>query len=315
MKFLLICYVFQELLFPPYSEKRAVQFPTRNTVPLLNNAQYQLYEKACTKLVKDWLDERIGYGAPTENWEKEMIKEVCGQNVYQGVEELNLSKSDTRSEAEELENIKDIYDKLKERKVPTHLRTTTSHRKWLRMTLEFCQMTGGKFSGDIEELIKRHDLSKYTAEEVLGYAVMFGDEQVNQKQLGPQEKTEWNLSLEHHYIHNPHHPEYFYVKQADGTREKFDIIEAVPDNGKLYMEESLIDMMASRGERNLKDDATISVEKWLDIDERYMKRYAEADRKYVMELLDTWKKSAMTFVEDKDNAEKLKALFGRDVEH
>ena len=306
--------MFQELLFPPYSKKIAAQFPTRNTVPLLDKVQYELYEKACTKLAKDWLGGKIGSGAPTENWENDMIAEVTGQKLIKRIEELALSAPDTRPDTEEQRKIKDIYDQLIKRNVPTHLRTATSHRKWLRMSFEFCKMIGVKFSGDMEELIRRHDLSKYTAEEVLGYAVMFGDEQVNWKQLDPPEKAEWDLSLEHHYIHNPHHPEYFYVKQTDGQREKFDIIKTVPDKGKLYMEESLIDMMASRGERNLKGDPTISVEKWLDIDERYTKRYAEADRTYVMELADIWKKAAKTFVEDKDNAEKLEALFGRVVE-
>ena len=80
------------------------------------------------------------------------------------------------------------------------------------------------------------------------------------------------------------------------------------------MEESLIDMMASRGERNLKDDTTLSVGKWLDIDERYMTRYSEGDKKFVMELLTKWTIAAKVFVADKSNAENLKALFGRDVE-
>ena len=306
--------MFQDLLFPPYSEKTARQFQTRNTVPFLDNVQYKLYEKTCAKLVTDWLQGKVGSGSPTENWEKDMIAEVGGEKLIEKVEEIDISEPGKSSDTEEQRKIKDIYDQLVKRKVPTHLRTATSHRKWLRMSLQFCQMIGVNFSGDMQELIRKHDLSKYTPEEVLGYAVMFGEGQVNQKQLDPPEKTEWDLSLEHHYIHNPHHPEYFYVKQSDGKREKFDIIEAVPDKGQLYMEESLIDMLASRGERNLKDDPTISVGKWLDIDERYMVRYAEGDKKFVMELLDKWTKAAKAFVEDKTNAEKLKALFGRVVE-
>ena len=304
-------------MFPPYSEKTAAQFPTRKTVPLLDNVQYCLYEKASAKLVKDWLDGKIGVGAPTENWEKQMIALVNEQNLSQRLEALDLAASDSGPETETVEQekkIAEIYNELVKRNVPTHLRTATSHRKWIRMSLEFCKMSGVKFSGEMEELIRRHDLSKYTAEEVLGYAVMFGDGQVNWKPLEiPEEKTEWGLSLEHHYIHNPHHPEYFYVKQADGKREKFGIIEA-ENKGKLYMEESLIDMMASRGERNLKDDPTISVGKWLDIDEKYLTRYAEGDKKFVMELLNKWTQAAKDFVAEKVNADRLITLFGRAVE-
>ena len=120
-----------------------------------------------------------------------MITVVSEQNLSQRLEDLDLAASDTGSETGEQEKkIAEIYNELVKRNVPTHLRTATSHRKWLRMSLQFCKMIGIKFSGDMEELVRRHDLSKYTAEEVLGYAVMFGDGLVEWKQLElPEEKT------------------------------------------------------------------------------------------------------------------------------
>ena len=260
------------------------------------------------RLVSDWLDGKVGSGAPKEKWEKKLIAEVNNlmRGKMEGTEAEQFSKDQEATIAQ-------LYDQLVQRNAPTHLRTATSHRNWLRRSLKFCQMIGATFSGDMEDLIRKHDLSKYTPEEVLGYAVMFGDGQVSWKKLEiVEEKNEWNLALDHHYIHNPHHPEYFYPKQGNGQREKFSIVEADP-KGRLYIEESLIDMLASRGERNLKDDPAVSVGKWLDIAEVYLTRYSETDKKYVMQLLSKWIEMGKDFVSDHENAESLKDLFGREV--
>ena len=278
-------------------------------MPLLD-ASYYLYTIACTRLVKEWLTGKIGDGAPTKNSERQLIASVNEQTS----EHIMAEETNGTTDGEEREaKVTSIYNELVRRKVLTHLRTATSHRKWIRTSFEFFKMIGAKFSGDMEELIRRHDLSKYTPDEMLGYAVMFGDGQVGWKQLETEdEKIEWNLALEHHYIHNPHHPEYFYVKREDGQRAKFSIVEE-NDKGKLYMEESVIDMMASKGERNLKDDQTISIRKWLDIDEKYLKRYSENDMKYVTELLGKWSELAEKYVAKPANADQLQMLFGRNV--
>ena len=303
--------LFQDPLFPPFSEKTAAQFPARKEVPLLDNASYILYKEACARLVSDWLNGKVGEGAPTEDWEKQLIAEVIDQTRRQvGSDDKDQSLASDKSREQQVAR---IYQELVERKALTHLRTATSHRKWIRLSLEFCQIAGASFSGDMVALIRRHDLSKYTPEEVLGYAVMFGDGQVNWKPLEIEtEKNEWNLALEHHYVFNPHHPEYFYPKQDDGQREKFSIMEA-DSNGKLYLEESLIDMLASRGERNLKDDPTISLKKWMDIADVYMKRYSEEDKTYVISLLKEWNGKGEVFVADSANADRLNKLFGRAV--
>ena len=104
-----------------------------------------------------------------------------------------------------------------------------------------------------------------------------------------EEKIEWKLSLEHHYAHNRHHPEYF--------GNELSILDT-EEHGKVYLEESLIDMLAARGERMLKNDPTISIKKWMDIDDQFIARYSETDKKYVKELLRDWTNLATTFVTD-----------------
>ena len=296
--------IFQGPLFPPFSDRMAAQFQVRKEVPLLDNAPYPLYQKACSRLVTDWLNGKIGEGAPTEDWEKQLISEAVDARS------LGHVQSETKGQNED-EEVSRIYDGLVEHKVLTHLRTATSHRKWIRLSHEFCKLSGVSFSGDMDVLIRKHDLSKYTPEEMLGYAVMFGDAQVGWKKLDTDaEKNEWNNALEHHYVSNPHHPEYFSPKQADGQREKISILKAT-ENGKLYLEESLIDMLGSRGERNLKDDSTISHEKWMDISDVYLKRYEEEDKKYVQDLLKQWNELGKAYVANEENADRLKTLFGR----
>lgn len=209
------------------------------------------------------------------------------------------------------EDVCQVYDDLVEIKVPGHLRTVTSHRKWLRGSLRFLKTIGVRFSHKMDDLIQKHDLSKYTHKEVLGYAIMFGDGSVDFRKLeAEEEKLEWENTLYNHYAHNPHHPEYFYPLQEDGTRKRDkSMVDLDPDNGQDYLDESIVDMLASRGERYLAEDPVISVQKWFDIPERFFGRYSPDDGAYVRKKLEQWRHLAQEFFAVSGNSERVHALF------
>lgn len=252
------------------------------------------------RLINDWLAGKIGSGAPTESWEIDAIRHVNKLNgkCTGSVDELGADE-------------KAVYDKLLEIKVPGHLRIVTSHRKWINGTLKFLKTIGVQFSEQIDNLVWRHDLSKYSHKEVLGYAIMFGEGRIDFRQLeAEEEKTEWENSLYNHYAHNPHHPEYFYPLQQDGTRTRDrSIAELDPENGQDYLDESTIDMLAANGERLLANEPVIAVKNWFGLADRFFRRYSADDAEYVRAKINQWDQMAREFLDNEQNSEKVNGLF------
>lgn len=284
-------------LFTPY---KGVEERSRSDVKLLKVSCYEKFTLALAVMIKEWLAGRIGEGAPKEPWDIDAVRKV---NRLNGNPTGSLEDMD--------QDVKDIFDKLVEINLLGHLKIVASHRRWISATFRFCVLVGVSLSDQMANLVWRHDLSKYSHKEVLGYAIMFGDGSIDFRQLeGEVEKQEWENTLYNHYAHNPHHPEYFYPLQENGTRKRDrSMLEVDPVNGEDYLLESIIDMLASRGERYLCDDPVFSVKKWFDIPDRFMGRYCPEDRKLVTEKLDEWLKLAGDFMSSKENAGKVQGLF------
>lgn len=268
--------------------------------------KYSVYQAALTCMVVRWLDGAVGVGAPTDKQARYDIAEV------NDVVNANGTRTDRqRTEVDLDTETRRVYKEMVDIKVPGHLKVVTSHRMWLRITYEFLKKLGVTFSEKMVDLIRIHDLSKYTHREVLGYAVMFGDGSINWRHLETEfEKLEWDNTLYNHYVGNPHHPEYFYPEQEDGTRDKsVPMLKLDIENGQNFVDESILDMLAARGERSLARDPEFNVLKWLDIDEKYLTRYAEEDRLYVKKCLDTYRRLAEDFFSNEENVELLKGHF------
>ena len=263
-----------------------------------------MFRLALYRLINTWLRGSLGYGSPTEVEEIDLVSRV---------NEWNKDDMDCVTESKEVDM---VFDELVNIKVPGHLRTVTSHRKWIRGTLTFLETTGVFFNEKLTNLVRIHDLSKYSHKEVLGYAIMFGDGCIDFRQLeDADEKCEWENSLYNHYAHNPHHPEYFYPLQADGERRRDQsMMDLDRANGEDYLIESIIDMLASRGERYLAKDHVFSVQKWFDIPEKFFCRYCTTDQSYVQEKLKDWLEMCNDFLNVHQNAFNLKGIFDhRDV--
>lgn len=269
-------------------------------MPILKLDNYEVFAVALSYLIRDWLHAKVGKDPPVEAWAIDAVAKV---NKLNGASKGCVKDMDEQTKA--------VYDKLIEIKVLGHLRCVESHRRWICGSFRFCVLIGVQFSDQMANLIWRHDLSKYSHKEVLGYAIMFGDGSVDFRQLQEaDEKFEWENTLYNHYAHNPHHPEYFYPLQEDGKRIRDkSVLELDPDNGQDYLDESIVDMLASRGERYLSEDPVFSVKKWFDIPERFMGRYSANDKKYVLRKLDEWREMARKFLAVPANKEKVEGLF------
>ncbi|KAJ3014624.1 UNVERIFIED_CONTAM: hypothetical protein HDU68_000196 [Siphonaria sp. JEL0065] len=117
------------------------------------------------------------------------------------------------------------------------------------------------------ETILVHDNSKVNSFlEVVGYTERW----VHLNKDSPN----WEPSLHHHLTHNSHHPE-FRVDPEKGTP-----LEMEPSD----LEESVVDMLAIRWERNLNGVGELAG--LVAVEPKYLERYHPADRPRVQVLLD-----------------------------
>lgn len=247
--------------------------------------EYQAYATALYILIEDWLDHKNQAPDKRDTPDMRYIR-----NVNQ---KLNCRDKNADLDAE---NVCDAREKLMILNVPGHLEIVTSHRRWIQDTFNLLKRFGVPFESKMSERVRLHDLSKYGHKEVLGYSIMFGD-RGGFKQLGDEdEKMEWELSLRSHYAHNPHHPEYFYPV-IDGV--KTNSVYESEGGGRLFLDESIINVLACRGERVLAADKVISIKNWFDIPDRYLARYNEKDKTYVKERLAEFSHKAADYLSDK----------------
>lgn len=233
----------------------------------------ETYKATLHYLIDNWLDDNLkGYEQPRNGYDIKIIREYNDRE----------NKPTTPQTDQDIRN---CLDQLIELHVPAHLVNTTSHREWIQFALNVS--SGLCYSQTFNDRIARHDLSKYSHKEVLGYGIMFQEGAQTFRALSdPEEKAEWDRALLHHYEHNDHHPEHFYRIHSDGKRDKSQsILSLNPSIAKEVLIESLLDMLASRGERNMKNDTEFSVQKWFDIEEKYLLRYATEDKLFVQDQL------------------------------
>lgn len=143
-----------------------------------------------------------------------------------------------------------------------HFSETDSHREWIVRSYNHLrdylpEVTAGQ--------AKVHDLSKYSLEEALGYTLrwVYG-------RTGPV----WENALEHHYRWQPHHPQYWTLHQIG--------------NGSMppwALQESLLDMVACRWERQLAGRPDVSRAELVDFESKYLLRYLPEDRTRVEALM------------------------------
>lgn len=149
-------------------------------------------------------------------------------------------------------------------KADAHFKETLSHRSFIKnVYLRF----GHLFPHVDPVKVDHHDDSKLNSFiEIIGYT----DRWVWQK-----ESSWWQKGLEHHYKTNGHHPEFHVGK--NGERLNMPLSD---------LQESILDMVACHWERNLGGNANASQIDLFQINERFLLRYNDHDRKMVESFLE-----------------------------
>lgn len=164
--------------------------------------------------------------------------------------------------------------------IGTHFDIVASHRKWVKKIFELLKIAKVLYKPwELSKKIDKHDLSKYGPDEALGYSIMFGTNRKFRKLEGEDKKI-WEDALQHHYRHNPHHPQYF-----------LGFSMAYED-----LQESLIDMLACRIERDFHGFVEIEPKMLVDIPEYYLTRYKDHEQHLAGCILDSWGKSLYTMI-------------------
>lgn len=161
--------------------------------------------------------------------------------------------------------------------IDRHLQQTVEHRLWIYYA--FVLISDSLTAADREKvhhLVLQHDLSKFSAVEIVGYSLKFGRSD-GQELKKASHIAKWELALQHHYKENAHHPQH----RADGKMTS------------LYLIESIIDMLACRMQRNLSGHPGSSTEDIFKVPDTFLNRYTDHDKQRVSYYLRSWSADVM----------------------
>jgi len=160
--------------------------------------------------------------------------------------------------------------------IGNHFSKVSSHRHHLRVVFDLLNLGKVEFLygteiKELEERIRIHDLSKYGPSEALGYSIMFKDSESVRPLVG-EDKIIWDKAVNSHYMNNSHHPEF-----------------SRPSTMKMTaLTESLIDMLACRLERNLREHNTLTAADLFHIPKEYLHRFHSSDMVRIKNLMASW---------------------------
>ncbi|KAJ3098728.1 hypothetical protein HK100_005028 [Physocladia obscura] len=127
------------------------------------------------------------------------------------------------------------------------------------------------FSSIDPDAIQRHDNSKLLSFiEMIGYTERWVH--------GNQDAPHWTAALAHHLQNNSHHPEYYSNSSSSSNTGD----RSMP---RADLEESVVDMLAIRWERDFGGDGSVGGARLGNIEARYLKRYLDEDVPKVEQIL------------------------------
>lgn len=178
-------------------------------------------------------------------------------------------KENTINDESKINNICKIFKNLG---IHKHFSQVASHRYWIQQVYKMLIICGCISETELPQInIDRHDLSKYSFNEAIGYSLMFICKSTSQD-LSEKQKKIWDASLQSHFKNNPHHPQH-----ADQLKQY------------KYLLESIIDMLACKLERDYTNKTIIYAQEYFDISDKFTERYTLKDKIRVNELLKEWK--------------------------
>lgn len=193
--------------------------------------------------------------------EKGLVETVCHlwENIWTEEEKLQ-AENDIKKRNEESKYYKLLFIEFN---IKGHYDQVDSHRN-------FVQKAYSRLKDFVPNMLKddaeKHDLSKYDFSQAIGYTVRW---------VHMIDNDAWKKSLDDHYKREHHHPQNFGQERMS----------------QRFLEESLIDMVGSRWERNLKGDENAKNSDLVDFHPQYLTRYHKDDLKVVSDLINKIKES------------------------
>ena len=90
-----------------------------------------------------------------------------------------------------------------------HIRNVIEHRKWVYYVFVLINDSLSTTWREIlRDMVRDHDLSMFSAVEVLGYGLKYGIKRNNVPLRNPKHIEMWENALAHHIKNNPHHPQH-----------------------------------------------------------------------------------------------------------
>ncbi|CAC5382109.1 CUBN [Mytilus coruscus] len=181
--------------------------------------------------------------------EKGLVETVCHlwEDIWTDEEKLQ-AENDTKTRNEKSKYYKLLFIEFN---IKEHYNQVDSHR-------HFVQKAYNRLKDFVPNMKKedaeKHDLSKYDFSQAIGYTVRW---------VHMTDNDVWKKSLDDHYKREHHHPQ-------NVGQERM---------SQRYLEESLIDMVGSRWERNLKGDENAKNSDLVDFHPQYLTRYHKEDLK------------------------------------
>ena len=147
-------------------------------------------------------------------------------------------------------------------KMSEHYAQTDSHRQFIVRSFDRLE---GSLSAVTRAAAERHDLTKYALVEAVGYT---------QRWIHQRQSDHWLKALNHHYGVHHHHPQFFTMAKTGLGRMS-----------SAGLQESLVDMVACRWERQLGGRLDVTNEELMDIAPGFLDRYQVEDRVAVQKMI------------------------------
>lgn len=188
--------------------------------------------------------------------------------------------------------IKLLWDEFRLRE---HFIQVQQHRYWIRQSY----LRLSQFMPELcEEVIERHDLTKLSLSQSLGYTL---------KWVHAINYPVWRKACDIHLNYEPHHPQLWSSKNTLehkkscleswlGDRDSYGVTVASLDLGsenmaQVFLLESLIDMVAVEWERNKDKRPDLTYTELIYMEDRFLSRYTPEDKAFVLQLMETIRKA------------------------
>lgn len=173
-----------------------------------------------------------------------------------------------------------------------HFSQVKCHRYWIQQSYRRLS----RFMSELpEEVIERHDLTKFALSQSIGYTF---------KWIHSINYSIWRKSCDLHLNNEPHHPQMWSNKHtpeykqscleawlctnADGLQYGVKIASldlTSEDMAKMFLLESLVDMVAIEWERNKEQKPNLTYTELVYMEDRFLSRYSPNDKMFILKLM------------------------------